>query len=240
MKKIHHILPQIGGGGYFSYLVPAIFLVLMLGCMTGAPYIPETWMGEEIDLQDLKLRPVKTRLQVIICYGYFVSNHTALRLIVPGRQALFWDPGGGYGGDEIGNDSEKDSTRIVKERDLVTKNPPDIPTYLEFRWNVAKDAAVEIFEWDLNPKEGDLLYDVLWNGTGPDHPAGAFRSRSWGLMCGASVSDFLMRFAKPRINLSEKYHSPRELSGALYTQSPDRIFIQKVRHSPKVFIQEEK
>jgi hypothetical protein len=240
MKKIHQILRRFVGFECFSYLVPAIFLVLMFGCMTGAPYTPETWVGKHIDLRDLDLRPEKTRLQVIVCYGYFVSNHTALRLIVPGRQVLFWDPGGGYGADQIGDNDEEDSTRIIKQRDIVTKNPPDIPTYLEFRWKVAKDAAVEIFEWDLNPEEGARLYDVLWNGTGPDHPAGAFRSKSWGLMCGASVSDFLKRFAKPRINLTKKYHSPRDLAEALYTQSPDRIFSQKVGHSPKIFILKEK
>jgi hypothetical protein len=178
-------------------------------------------------LESITNRPEKARLQVLIASGVAWDNHTALRLVTLGQPVVFWDPGGGYGV-APGNS--------VRRKDLVVVNPPDLKTYLPFRWKNA-DAAVEIFEWDLEPAYANKLYEILTQGADKNHPAGRFTTQSVGLMCSIAVSDFLNRFAIEIMDVPKTYFLPHKLARELYSQSPDRVLVFRRRKQPIVYIQ---
>jgi len=155
------------------------------------------------------------------------ARGTALRLVTPGKPDVFWDPGGGYGtgpGDD------------VRRKDLIVVDPPDLETYLPFRWENF-DAAVEVFEWDLETEYAGKLYKILTQGTDENHPAGRFYTQSIGLMCSIAVSDFLNRFATELMDVPETFFWPHRLAQVLYTQSPDRVLVFRRREQPMVYIQ---
>jgi hypothetical protein len=163
---------------------------------------------------------------VIIASGVITDNHTALRLESPGRPVVFWDPGGGYGTGP-GEDVRRD--------DLIIVNPPDLETYLPFRWE-NHDAVVEIFEWDLEPGYALELHGILMQGTDKSHPRGKFTTESNGLFCSLAVSGFLNRFATPIMNVPQKYFLPHKLARVLYTQSPDRVLVFRRNKLPMVYV----
>jgi hypothetical protein len=207
----------------------ALFAVCILtSCIHApAPHLPSSWIGTCTELEILNNRPEKARLQVIIASGVIWDNHTALRLVTPGKPVVFWDPGGGYG-TAPGDD--------VRRKDLIVVNPPDLETYLPFRWE-NYDAAVEIFEWDLEPAYANELYEILTRGADDNHPAGRFSTRSMGLMCSIAVSDFLSRFATELMDVPDTFFWPHTLARVLYTQSPDRVLVFRRRQQPMIYVQ---
>ena len=86
-----------------GHMITALFAVCILtGCFHApAPHLPSTWFITHTDLESITNRPEKARLQVIIASGWITDNHTALRLESPGQPVVFWDPGGGYGTDQV-------------------------------------------------------------------------------------------------------------------------------------------
>ena len=133
-------------------LIAVTTLVLITGCFhSPAPYQPTRWPGSRapVDvLSDSARRPV---LQVLIAYNVYWPNHTALRLVDDRGQALFWDPGGGYG---------KTTPGIVRHSDLITDRAPSLATYMVYRWS-NNDQVVEIFEWALTEAEARRLHAQL-------------------------------------------------------------------------------
>jgi hypothetical protein len=152
-------------------------------------------------------------LQVIIVYGPAWDHHSALRLVCPGRPVLFWDPGGSYG---------IDLPDVVRSKDLIKVNPPDLQTYVQHIWHFSS-IEVEIFEWELKAEDAHALYDVLLDGTDKNHPAGRFTTPTVGLFCTVAVSDFLRRFVGKTMTVPKSLFFPHNLARVLYTQSPKRI-----------------
>ena len=193
---------------------------LITGCFhTLAPYIPEQWTRMPVTSESLADRPSQSRLQVIMVAGPFWYHHTALRLVCTDRPVVFWDPGGSYGARD---------ENIVRARDLIVHNPPDLMTYLLFLEKHTY-SSVEIFEWDLNTEQAHELHDVLVKRTDKNHPAGKFNPRSAGLFCGSAVSDFLHRFATDIVTVPESYFFPNNLAKVLYTQAPRRVIVSRRR-----------
>jgi hypothetical protein len=206
-------------------------LCLTTGCAhSPGKYMPNTWMGSPTHMKSIADRPNQSRLQVIIMSGKLLDHHTALRLVCPGRTILFWDPAGGYG---------KTDPKIERDNDLIRTNPPDLKTYMPFRWQ-NNDAVVVIFEWNLPPDHAWELYEVLNEGTGKDHPAGRFSTITVGLFCSTAISDFLRRFAQETVSLKKSYFLPRDLARELYTQSPTRVLVFRRDHQPMEYIQPQK
>ncbi len=186
-------------------------MLILGGCIHApAPYRPESWRHSPVELRSLVDSPGNSLLQVIIVYGHWWSHHTALRLLSTGQPVIFWDPGGGYG---------DDFPEKVRSRDLVRVRPPDLPTYVQYAWNLG-GLEVEVFEWDLTPDEARALYDVLEHGTDGRHPAGRFTTATARLFCAVAVSDFLHRFAGNILTVPETFFLPEHLARVLYTQSP--------------------
>lgn len=214
------------------YLTICGCLYLLSGCIhASVPHLPNTWNGTPTDMDVTIDRPGQARIQVIIGYGIFMDNHAALRLVCPGRQDIFWDPGGGY---------NVETAPHTRWNDLIIEDPPDLRTYLEFRKSTHYDDAVEVFEWDITTAQAIRLYDVLWNGTNAGHPAGRFSANTPGLFCSTAISDFLGRFATDIMTLEDKYFWPNELARVLYTQSPSRVMIFRVGKPPMVYVQPRK
>jgi len=191
-----------------------LFISLLTGCIHApAPYRPNNWVNNRIDLKSVADPPDQPLLQVIIVYGPWWDHHSALRLVCPGRPVLFWDPGGSYG---------TTFPEDVRSKDLIRINPPDLETYLRHVWNFSS-VEVEVFEWDLKPEHANELYDVLDNGTDKNHPAGRFSTTTMGGFCCVALSDFLHRFATKTMTVPRSFFFPYNLARVLYTQSPKRI-----------------
>jgi len=105
---------------------------------------------------------------------------------------------------------------------MITVNPPSLETYSQHVWHFSS-IEVEVFEWDLKPKQAHELYDVLLNGTDKNHPAGRFTTSTMGLFCTVAVSDFLHRFAGKTMTVPRTLFFPHNLARVLYTQSPKRV-----------------
>ena len=227
MKISLGALPQKGCKITFYWCLIAISVFLVAGCIhMPAPHLPPSWNGISVAPASLADNPNRGRLQIIIAYGPLVENHTALRLVCPERQVIFWDPGGKY------NLKEAPSTR---RDDLIVVDPPDLETYLKFRSRF-NDAVVEIFEWELETAQAVRLYDILKNGTGENHPGGYFQTDTDSFFCSSAVSSFLKQFAPDVATVSDIYFWPNDLAQVLYTQNPDRVLIFRRRHPPMVYI----
>jgi hypothetical protein len=193
---------------------------VITGCFHAPPaYLPEQWIRTPITTESLVDSPNQPRLQVIMVAGPFWYNHTALRLVCTDRPVVFWDPGGSYGARD---------ENVVRSRDLIVCNPPDLMTYLFFL-EKRTYSSVEIFEWDLNMEQAHELHDVLVQGTDKSHPAGKFNPRSAGAFCSSAVSDFLHRFATAIVTVPESYFFPNNLAKVLYTQAPRRVIVSRHR-----------
>jgi len=93
---------------------------------------------------------------------------------------------------------------------------------MRFRWFVG-DSSVEIFEWDLTAQHTKKLREILLKETDETHPQGKFQTETTPAFCSMAISDFLIRFAKPTINLTDTYLWPHSLGEALLEQSPSRV-----------------
>jgi hypothetical protein len=197
-----------------SILALPLLLFLFVGCIHGpAAYRPTNWDYARVDLKAVADIPNQPLLQVIIVYGPWWGHHSALRLVCSDRPVLFWDPGGSYGA------FHKED---IRSKDLIVKDPPGLEEYLQFSWNY-NNVEVEVFEWDLETEYAHELYDVLFNGTDRNHPAGRFKTATMGGFCCVALSDFLHRFATKIMTVPKSYFFPHNLARVLYTQSPKRV-----------------
>ena len=195
---------------------------LLCGCVVGpAPYLPQDWISHSASFTNTK---EYTKLQVIITYSGFESSHSALRLVTSEGRVTFWDPGGDYGrfDDDWNAQYGPLAEDIQRDDDLILSNPPDIETFVRWRWTL-EDTSVEVFEWDLSDSQAQELQHILQNGTDDTHPAGSFSTWTPPLFCTMATSDFLRRFVSPMIQLPERYFFPDNLAQVLYTQSPSRV-----------------
>jgi hypothetical protein len=211
----------------FFWCIFIVVAFLFAGCIhMPAPHLPSSWNGMAVEPVCFADIPGKGRLQIIVAYGPIVENHVALRLVCPGRQVIFWDPGGIY------NLKKAPHTR---RDDLIVVDPPDLVTYLEFRERF-DDEIVEIFEWELETDQAVRLHDILENGTDENHPGGLFKTDTAGFFCSSAVSSFLKRFASDVVTVSDIYFWPNDLARELYTQNPDRVLFFRRNHAPMAYV----
>jgi hypothetical protein len=195
-------------------LISVLVIFLLMGCVYApASYRPRASEYVPIEMKTAADQPGQSLLQVIIVYGNSWAQHSALRLVCPDRPVVFWDPGGSYG---------ENLPEMVRIKDLIKVNPPDLEMYVQHIWNHSS-VEIEVFEWDLKPEYARELYDVLVNGTNSNHPAGRFTTTAMPMFCTIKVSDFLHRFAGKTMLVPESFFRPDNLAKVLYTQSPKRV-----------------
>lgn len=156
------------------------------------------------------------QLQVFICYGNQLSNHTALRLTAPHKPTLMWDPGGTF--------LQHDPTR-ARRHDVITQNAPTVNEWWRYRRDGCREPIMEVFQWSLNPDQANRLHAILTDWQDPNDPTQTFEPDAGGLQCCKKVSEFLMRFADRRPHVTEKMFWPHKLGEHLWTQHPDRVLI---------------
>ncbi len=201
--------------------------LMVSGCVIGpTPSLTNTWEIPSSGIEIVSEHPHTPHLQVLIMYSGLASSHSALRLVGRENDVLLWDPAGDYarfdGRDFFQSNAKNQLPRRMQ--DLIIRDPPTLETYAEFRWSL-DDTRVEVFEWDISPIQAEQLRLILLEGTDELHPSGSFSSFTWPFMCTVAVSDFLQRFTKPIIHISDWYFFPDHLAETLYQQTPDRVRI---------------
>ncbi len=201
--------------------------LLVSGCVIGpTPSLPNASKIPSSGIQRVSEHQHTPHLQVLIMYSGLASSHSALRLVGRENDVLLWDPAGDYARFD-GRDFFQEKTKIQlprRMRDLIIRDPPTLETYTQFRWSL-DDTSVKVFEWDISATQADQLRLILLEGTDELHPSGSFSSFTWPFMCTVAVSDFLERFTKPIIHISDWYFFPDRLAETLYQQTPDRVRI---------------
>lgn len=165
-------------------------------------------------------------LQVLICYGKVLSNHTALRLVTPGEQTIFWDPGGTF--------LQHDPTR-ARRHDVLTQNAPDLMEWWHYRRDGCREPILEVYEWSLHTDQARRLHGVLLNHRDPENTDQIFEPDAGGLQCCTRVSGFLMRFAGGRPNVNKAYFWPHKLGEHLWSQHPDRVWVFHAQGEHQVY-----
>jgi hypothetical protein len=204
----------------------ALLVLVVLSACSPAPHVPSDWPSRIITQQEVEGEDQTPLLQVFLCYGLIVDNHTTLRLVNPGKPALFWDPGGSF---------REQYPESPYSAYLFYEQAPSALRYLQWRMRVP-DAATEIFEFQLSPSEAEQMWAVLRHGTSADDPRGAFSSSSIPMRCCLSISDYLQRFAPARLQPGRKFFWPRDLAKVFYTMTPKRVMIYR-RHRDMLEIQ---
>lgn len=185
---------------------------LLIGCHH-AGTVPPGWLAQPYHAE---ADPDDGRLQVFICYGQVLSNHSALRLVTPERPTLMWDPGGTY---------EHDDPAYGREHDVLTRGDVSVDQWWHYRKDICREPVVEMYEWRLPDKQARRLYAILTTRHDPLDPSQTFEPDALGLGCSLRVSTFLDRFADGRPAVQAHYFWPHELGEHLWAQSPDRVVI---------------
>ncbi len=211
-----------------------LFIICLLSscAFRAAPHLPATWI-KQLPIVQTTTQPIhQARLQVFV-----TDTHTALRLESADKPVIFWDPGGEYGLSDYdwGAQYEPLPEGIKRDNDLIVSNPPDLTTFVNWRW-IVEDGTVEVFEWDLPGSQAQRLRHVLLHGADDTHPAGSFSTWTFPLFCSIATSDFLRRFVSPTIQLSEAYLFPENLAKALYAQSPSRVRVFTIDGQKVVYV----
>lgn len=221
-------------------MILVILLVadLLGGCaIAPASFNPNEWVRLPAHEEGRAGRGGKATLQIIVTYGGMIASHTAVRLVTADDRVVFWDPAGDYGFPNLELDPRygPHEEGAVRNWDLIESAPPDIPTYVRFRWGL-QDFGVEVFEWELPADHGRTLEAVLRQGTQWLHPVGRFSTLTFPPFCAWAVADFLRRFGAPAINLTDRYFFPHHLAAALYGQAPQRLYVYERDQSEKIYM----
>ena len=197
------------------------------GCQSG-PQPPAGWHARPApEIAEDVSRDRDARMQVIICYGRFVSTHAALRLAVGDGSLLLWDPGGGYRVD--------DPRAVGRRADLVTRDVPTLGTWWQYRGSFTREPYNAVFEWDLAASDGIRLAEMLRAGTVDRGETGQFQTAAVGGACSLAVSEFLRRYGDPYATPAKKSFWPHDLGMQLWDESPDRVIVFGVDKEVKVW-----
>lgn len=221
-----------------------LLLSLWLVCFTAgchhAGVVPPGWIGTPVataiqndpaspampDQGDGPFDESAGSLEVIICYGRVLSNHTALRLQVPGCPTLFWDPGGTY--------KQDDPTR-KRIHDVLTQNAATVDEWWRYRRDNCREPVMAVFQWNLDAEQARRLHAILLNRQDPHDPRATFEPDAGGMQCCRRASEFLMRFADGTPAVSRRYFWPHQLGEHLWTQQPDRVTVFRAQGQSMVY-----
>lgn len=212
------------------WLLPVMCSALLVGCHS-AGTVPPGWEGTPIvdKSAQASVQPANTniadhdtpptgRLQVVICYGRVLSNHTVVRLEAPGAETLFWDPGGTY---------RLYDPEASRHYDVITRDAPTIEQWWRYRWDICSEPVMEVFEWSLDADQAHRLHTILLTRHDPEDRMQVFEPDAGGLECCLRTCEFLDRFAEGKPAVPARYFWPHELGQHLWTQSPDRVMVYR-------------
>lgn len=168
---------------------------------------------------------LSARMQVFICYGWMTSNHACMRIDGPGKKALYWDPGGGYG--------QHDEEIPTKYDLLLDEHALTMEQLWDYRSVGCNEPAMLMFEWPLTQSQANDMRDALVQGHRKDGKGGEFNSDVPGGFCSMAVSSFLKTFASEQTPLPRRWFWPHNLAKRLWTYDPERVLLYQ-RNKPTV------
>jgi hypothetical protein len=188
---------------------------------------PPGWVGEPVTAPDTTDPTNQSQgnggqstgtLQVVICYGKLLSNHTALRLTTPDQTTLFWDPGGTY---------QHDDPAYARRHDVLTDNAPSIDEWWRYRRDGCREPIMEVYRWSIDTEQAKRIHRILTEYVDPTDPTQTFEPDAGGLQCCKRVSELLIRFADGRPAVTKRYFWPHELGEHLWGQQPDDVTVYR-------------
>lgn len=171
-------------------------------------------------------------MQVFICYGWMTSNHACMRLEGPGKQSLYWDPGGGYGQNDPNIPTKHD---LLLDDDALT-----VEQLWDYRANGCNEPAMLMFEWNLTQEQARTRRHILIHGQTKNDPQGSFDSDAPGGFCSMAVSSYLRRFSSDNISLGRRWFWPHNLAKQLWRNKPDRVLLFERNKPAVVYVASEK
>jgi len=199
--------------------------LFLTGCIPYGPSPPAGWMARPVRQPESLFNdhPREGSLfQLLIGYKRFMG-HSALRLVGPGDERLFWDPGGRYG--EAG---ERQRQKDV----IVGKDVPDIMDYAYFRYTAKPHLETEftVMEWVIPDQTAASMRRVLVEGgdrkpSGDMPPERKFQTDVPAMFCAVAMSHFLMRYGRGGLTVSKSYAYPHDLVIDLWRNHPPRRVI---------------
>ncbi|GAB4108203.1 MAG: hypothetical protein Kow00105_14540 [Phycisphaeraceae bacterium] len=183
--------------------------------------------GIHDELPDSEISQQPGRLQIIICYGELISNHTALRLVTPGKPTLVWDPGGSF---------MHDNPTYGRKRDVLTQNAPTLEQWWAYRRDGCQEPIMHVYEWAITPRQAQRLYHVLTRFHDPLDPKVRFNPDAPALQCCKKTCEFLQQFADGAPDVPERFFWPHQLGDHLWGQHPGRVLIYRAGRPVEVYI----
>lgn len=206
------------------------FLFLFFGFLPGcyfSPPVPEGWEAQRRDatLTDLD-RDQQPRLQVLIHYLPWLSTHSTLRMTVPGKVPLIWDPGGSYG---------EDDESLERRADVLLGRGVSLNEWWYWRWHGCDEWYLMVYEWDLPEADAVRMYQTLVDRQqAPDDPY-EFQTATLGGRCCLNLTRFLIEYGDPHVTAPRRYTWPATLGRHLWTQNPDRVLVVSYPDAVEVY-----
>ena len=157
------------------------------------------------------------RLQIIICYDQVLNTHAAVRLEMPDRSAVYWDPGGAF--------AQGDVTHYLRRRDVVANPTPSLQEIWQHRSNSLGNTEMAVFEWELPPQRVSELMQSLLDGAEGRNTPNAYDPNCHPADCAVTVCDFLQKRAAEVIQIPWKWRYPTEIGEHLWSQNPTRVLL---------------
>ncbi len=199
----------------------ALFLT---GCHFGMA-IPEDWQRVESPPR-AKAPGAEGKMQVILCFSNWLSNHSVMRLECPGRPTLFWDPGGFF--------AQRDAN-AERNHDVLRGDVPTPAEWWAFRRDMCSEGFHYVYEWDLTKASAQAKHDALLNLEDD------FETDAGGGDCSRAVSAFLQRFATDQVWIPQHWGFPHELGWHLFAQPVDRLRVfRRHQDGEQVYVRNER
>lgn len=183
--------------------------------------------------RDATQTPPRGKLQIIIAYGDIFSKHSALRIDCPGRNPLFWDPGGSY------RDLENDPPTNRRREDIV-EPAPAWQLYSTYRYDRARERRQLVFIWHIPVAQAQRIHDELARRGRAFPDRDAFPTDITPGFCTLALTDFLTHYAAEQTGLDGMFLIPGSLGRYLWDRLPDRVEVYEMGKFVRYFMPEKR
>lgn len=227
-----------------STLARAVTGILLLsglaGCIPSGPRAPAGWATTVIESPaELFTDDVGDGSLFQLLIGYRrVLGHSAIRLVGPGDQKVFWDPGGGYG----------KLKGIERDGDVILDDDvPDIMSYMDHRYREIPLLETEftVMEWHIKGRSAQAMREVLIDGwspiqTGGIEPEKKFDNNVPTMACATAMSRFLRDHGQGEVAVTKVHVYPHDILYEVWRSHPPvRVISFKRDRTAALFLPQE-
>lgn len=180
------------------------------------PRVPKGWEARQIVVQELD-DSGPSRLQLLFCYGP-ITSHCLVRIVGPSDELTMWDPGGIYG---------FHSPMVARVDDVIHGQVPSLKAFWSYRLTMReRSEMMGVFEWEIPDDEARHLRRPLVTGDDLNNPFHRFQTDVPAMTCGLALSDYLIRYAGPRLMVPIRWIQPADTASYLWSHHPpDRVIM---------------